>query len=446
MSMLLTIAAGSGPAWIRISVLLGAIFAVARLRRRQRWRYLATPPALEPSGLGVHVLSLGTTCWTARLLGDVGARVLAAPLDWISSSRVMDSAMLHATAGGKVDHHRCLDNTPCLQARARHDDCGTARPQRRALGTECSRRSADTRMDAVADGGEPMHVPCLLPPRRSRFRAAPWLVSMRLLLILACLGAVDGWSVRRLFRGPRGAPAPKAPAVPADALIFAGAPATPDEVDAVAKVERAIGPACASSGWLETLTRVDTLRYVRAVASGGAVNAPEVQAEVVRRLLATQEWHETAQVEAIATDEDYSLERFFSRLKPGRADAQEAQWLEGTDGKGRAVAIFFAGRHLPGEIASDEWRKLVIHNGELAVRDKGVAAGPGGQLTLVIDRTASRLRNQDPRLALTLLPELMEHCVCSHGLAGMAARAFEIVPAGLAATSGHPPQLATRRL
>ena len=34
----------------------------------------------------VFVMSLGTTCLTARLLGEAGARLFASPLDWVFSS------------------------------------------------------------------------------------------------------------------------------------------------------------------------------------------------------------------------------------------------------------------------------------------------------------------------------------------------------------------------
>ena len=45
-----------------------------------------------------------------------------------------------------------------------------------------------------------------------------------------------------------------------------------------------------------------------------------------------------------------------------------------------------------------------------AIRETlGVAEGPGGQFSLVVDRSSSGRRNQDPKLALAVLPELMEH-------------------------------------
>ena len=46
---------------------------------------------------------------------------------------------------------------------------------------------------------------------------------------------------------------------------------------------------------------------------------------------------------------------------------------------------------------------------EKAIAEKGIARGPGGQFSLVVDRSSSGLRNQDPRLALSLLPECLEH-------------------------------------
>ena len=119
----------------------------------------------------------------------------------------------------------------------------------------------------------------------------------------------------------------------------------------------------------------------------------------------TASWRADNQLDGIlsssSSSELWSLDRFFARLKPDGA-LPEAEWLDGCDLKGRPVAVFYADRHVPGEISQAEWRKLVLYNAERAIRERGVARGPGGQFTLIVDRTRSGLRNQDPALALGL--------------------------------------------
>ena len=50
-----------------------------------------------------------------------------------------------------------------------------------------------------------------------------------------------------------------------------------------------------------------------------------------------------------------------------------------------------------------------MHRAELARRERGVGDGPGGQVAVVIDRSRSGVRNQDPRLVADLLPCLLRH-------------------------------------
>ena len=50
-----------------------------------------------------------------------------------------------------------------------------------------------------------------------------------------------------------------------------------------------------------------------------------------------------------------------------------------------------------------------MHRAELARRERGVGDGPGGQVAVVIDRSRSGVRNQDPALAIAVLPALVQH-------------------------------------
>ncbi|MGB1604245.1 MAG: hypothetical protein ACPIOQ_66545, partial [Promethearchaeia archaeon] len=207
-------------------------------------------------------------------------------------------------------------------------------------------------------------------------------------------------------------------------LVFANSPATSSEMEMVARVDALLSKVseAKSSNWLAHTTHIDILRYVRAVAGGRGISTPSAEddiadefvAEVEGRLLKTAAWREERGVDAIAADDQWSLDRFFALRKTaqegsGPESVQEAIWLDGVDAQGRPVACFFADRHTPGEIDMDSWRNLVLHSGEYAIREQGVADGPGGQFTLLVDRSRSGIGNQDPQLALALLPELLDH-------------------------------------
>lgn len=145
--------------------------------------------------------------------------------------------------------------------------------------------------------------------------------------------------------------------------------------------------------WLRRLSRTDVLRFVR--ARGG--QAAEVRAldGVQAALRSTAAWRSDERVDGILDREGalLSLETFFKQR----------------DEAGRPTAVFFADRHRPGQIPTETWRRFVVYNAEAAIRDLGVADGPGGQFSLVVDRSSSGVRNQDPALAIAVLPALVQH-------------------------------------
>ena len=197
-------------------------------------------------------------------------------------------------------------------------------------------------------------------------------------------------------------------------LIFAGQPASTEEMALLDEVAVFLAKARPDfkSNWLKNLTRTDLLRYARAVAADGSVSA-DIDA-VATRILKTAEWREQEDVDGLFANaaDVYALDRFFEKQKDQSEsdDAlQEAYWLDGSDRLNRPVSLFVADRHRPGEISIEEWKKLVLYNGELAIKEMGVAEGPHGQFTLIVDRSKSSIANQDPGLALELLPELMDH-------------------------------------
>lgn len=191
-------------------------------------------------------------------------------------------------------------------------------------------------------------------------------------------------------------------------LSFAGEPATDREL----RLVQAVGDSLTGGdGWLSRLSPADKLRFVRACANEQpkATN-DEVAAAALSRLQSTAAWRREEDVDGILEREpDLWLERFFDAHKPGEDKRVETVWLPGRDHRGRLTACFFADRHVPGELETSLWRRFVVYNAEYAIETLGVAEGPGGQFSLVVDRSSSGRRNQDPKLALAVLPELMKH-------------------------------------
>ena len=237
--------------------------------------------------------------------------------------------------------------------------------------------------------------------------------------------------VKSKFRGSQGRaqniPAPPAseqPSVisPSLPLTFAQQPASQFELTMVSCIRaregewRARETAALDSGWFDRLTDWDVLRYIRACTGGGIGEEVEEVAEAVRiRLLATARWRSEREVDALLTRNEYEMGSFFDARKSGEAapqggePAHEVEWLAGRDSFGRPVAVFYADRHTPGEIPLSDWEEFVIYSAEAAVAKYALARGPGGQFSLIVDRSSSGLRNQDVSLALSILPTIQEH-------------------------------------
>lgn len=222
------------------------------------------------------------------------------------------------------------------------------------------------------------------------------------LLVLSSTGegsALIGALRKRLRRSKGSVPC----VTPESRLCFAGIPASVDEEKAVALVKKNLieDGGAQHLPWIDRVDDFDVLRYVRAAGSVDGATA---------RMLATAVWRTEQRLDDLIANETHlwQLDCFFRRLKP-EGSLPEAEWLDGFDARGRPIAIFYADRHTPDEISRDDWRKMVLFNAELAIRDRGVARGPGGQFSLVVDRTKSGAENQDPGLALALLPELLDH-------------------------------------
>lgn len=194
-------------------------------------------------------------------------------------------------------------------------------------------------------------------------------------------------------------------------LSFANVPATNVETRLVDRLLTDAAELEPASAWLATLTRWDALRYARAALNERrGCDDEEILQHARDRLNATAQWRIAENVEGIVEREaqEYAMPAFFRAHKQSEP-AEEARWLRGCDSRGRPVAIFQVDRHVPGEIDTDLWNRFVVYNAEATIQEQGVARGPGGQFSLVVDRSRSSLRNQDPGLAIAVLPQLTAH-------------------------------------
>ena len=194
-------------------------------------------------------------------------------------------------------------------------------------------------------------------------------------------------------------------------LTFARVPATDIENRLVGRVLDDVTALEPTSPWLQQLTPWDALRYVRAaINERRGCEEDEIIQHAQDRIARTARWRIDESVDGIVEREaeSFSMPRFFRAHKTAQP-TDEACWLSGTDSCGRPVALFQADRHVPGEISTDLWQRFVVYNAEATLSERGVARGPGGQFSVIVDRSASGLRNQDPQLAIAVLPALTNH-------------------------------------
>jgi len=154
-------------------------------------------------------------------------------------------------------------------------------------------------------------------------------------------------------------------------LTFALQPASEFELRMVSAVRGQLGTwreqqseGSFDSGWLDCLGDCDLLRYTRSCIKGsgdgsepaGEDEVTALVSAVVARLGATACWRVQEAVQALLDDDAYSIDSFFAarkaapRLTSRPSPLEEVEWLEGRDVFGRPTAVFYADRHLPGEI------------------------------------------------------------------------------------------------
>ena len=232
-----------------------------------------------------------------------------------------------------------------------------------------------------------------------------------LVCALAALAAVPRTPASA--RAPSRARAHAAESAAPRPLAFAGAPATDRERQLVGLLLIDLGELVPTSEWLPELTPWDALRYVRAALNErSGCDDDQVLSHARNRLTATAHWRSSEGVDGIVRREPkaFAMPSFFLAHKQ-TTPAEEARWLMGSDRAGRPVALFQVDRHFPGEISIDLWSQFVVFNAEATIEERGVARGPGGQFSLVVDRSRSSLRNQyviedRPKVCTQLLPAL----------------------------------------
>ena len=197
---------------------------------------------------------------------------------------------------------------------------------------------------------------------------------------------------------------------------FGGSKASPEELTAI----QAARDALPNDPWLALRSDEELLPFARG-ASGG---------DLVERLAETSAWR--SKVIPPMDDRNWDLSAFFAANQGKFYENAELgekpflQWVKARDGdeedapplrlEGASLLILRPGRHSVGAIDAQTWLSLIAWQGERATTTWRAADGnddaesPGrGAVTLIVDRTGSGLRNQDPTLLRELLPALTRH-------------------------------------
>ena len=197
---------------------------------------------------------------------------------------------------------------------------------------------------------------------------------------------------------------------------FGGSKGSPEELSAI----KAARDALPDDPWMALRSDEELLPFVRGASSG----------DLVERLAETSAWR--SKVIPPMDDQNWELSTFFGANQGKFYENDELgerpflQWVKARDGdeegapplqlEGASLLILRPGRHSVGAIDSETWLSLIAWQGERATttwraaEGKDDAESPGrGAVTLIVDRTGSGLRNQDPTLLRELLPALTRH-------------------------------------
>ena len=142
--------------------------------------------------------------------------------------------------------------------------------------------------------------------------------------------------------------------------------------------------------------------------------------QLATRLRDTATWRR----EWARTDEDWSFDTFFTSRKDAfyrdiELDGEMMEWLGGesnapcTTEEGASLLILRPARYKLGTVAREDWLRLIAWHGARATSewpsDNDTDKAGHGAVAIIVDRTCSGVRNQDPRLLRFLLPPLIRH-------------------------------------
>lgn len=201
-----------------------------------------------------------------------------------------------------------------------------------------------------------------------------------------------------------------APAAAGSEVASHGRSATPRELERIEAARSSV-----DDPWVKARSDRELLPFSRACATAD---------ELTKRLRDTAAWRN----EWALTTEDWSFATFFANYKdafydddgngalmewlPAFKNAPEATAPATTD-EGASLLILRPARYKLGTIPKEDWLRLVAWQGSRATSEWPCdrdAHKPGhGTVAIIVDRTGSGVRNQDPRLLRFLLPPLIKH-------------------------------------
>ena len=210
----------------------------------------------------------------------------------------------------------------------------------------------------------------------------------------------------RFWKGPKTPPVRPAPAAAGSEAASHGRSATPLELERIQTARSRIDDA-----WVAQRSDRELLPFARACSTAD---------QLATRLRDTATWRR----EWARTDEDWSFDTFFTSRRDAfyrdiDLEGEMMEWLGGesnppcTTEEGASLLILRPARYKLGTVAREDWLRLIAWHGARATSEwpsDNDTDKPGhGAVAIVVDRTCSGVRNQDPRLLRFLLPPLIRH-------------------------------------
>ena len=230
---------------------------------------------------------------------------------------------------------------------------------------------------------------------------------MRLCILLAPVAGLRFARRVRFWKGPKKAPIiTSAPAAAGSEAASHGRSATPLELERIQTARSRIDDA-----WVAQRSDRELLPFARACSTADAL---------ATRLRDTATWRR----EWALTNEDWTFDAFFTSRKDAfyrdiELDGEMMEWLGGesdapcTTKEGASLLILRPARYKLGTVEKEDWLRLIAWHGARATSEwpsDNDTDKPGhGSVAIIVDRTCSGVRNQDPRLLRFLLPPLIRH-------------------------------------